>query len=109
MKIDVKEFCVREGEEIKLKDWPAQVKRYYSSKKQLKKPLGERIEEMSDLQSLLYASNRYAVLLIFQAMEPRAKTAYEEVLIVRVHPELLRAEGASGRGTRRENIWQEHY
>ena len=145
MKIDVKEFRVREGREVKLKVWPTQVKRYSNSKKQLKKMLGERIEETSDLQNLLYASNRYAVLLSFQAMDAAGKDSankhvmsginpqgcqvfsfkhpsleeldhdflwrttrclpergrigifnrsyYEEVLIVRVHPELLRAEG----------------
>ena len=73
MKIDVKEFRVREGREVKLKDWPTQVKRYYGSKKQLKKMLGERMEETSDLQNLLYASNRHAVLLIFQAMDAAGK------------------------------------
>jgi PPK2 family polyphosphate:nucleotide phosphotransferase len=129
--------------------------------KQLKKMLGERIEETSDLQNLLYASNRYAVLLIFQAMDAAGKDSaikhvmsginpqgcqvfsfkhpsleeldhdflwrttrclpergrigifnrsyYEEVLIVRVHPELLRAEGLPNEELDEKTIWQERY
>jgi len=52
MKIDIKDFRVRE---------------------QLKKTLSHCVAETSDLQSLLYASNRYAILLIFQAMDAAGK------------------------------------
>ena len=37
MKIDSKDFRVREGDKLNLKKWPTEVKPYYSSKKQLKK------------------------------------------------------------------------
>ena len=145
MDIDYKDSCAREGKSIDLKKWPTEVKPYYQSKKQLKKMLRARVEKMSDMQSRLYASNRYAVLLIFQAMDAAGKDSaikhvmsgvnpqgcqvfsfkhpsleeldhdflwrtlrclpergrigifnrsyYEEVLVVRVHPELLEAEG----------------
>jgi len=36
MKIDSKDFRVREGDKLNLKKWPTEVKPYYSSKKQLK-------------------------------------------------------------------------
>jgi polyphosphate kinase 2 (PPK2 family) len=35
--------------------------------------LRERIEQISELQTLLYASNRYALPLIFQAMDAAGK------------------------------------
>src|SRR5512135_1578848 len=161
MEIDSKDFRVREGKKVDLGKWPTVVKPYYDSKKQLKKLLGNHIEKMSDLQNLLYASNRYAVLLIFQAMDAAGKDSaikhvmsgvnpqgcqvfsfkhpsleeldhdflwrttrslpergrigifnrsyYEEVLIVRVHPELLRAQSLPAEELEDKTIWQERY
>lgn len=161
MKIDIKDFRVPQGEKIDLKEWPTRVKPFYDSKKQLKKTLRDRGAEMSDLQTLLYASNRYAVLLIFQAMDAAGKDSaikhvmsgvnpqgcqvfsfkhpsleeldhdflwrttrslpergrigifnrsyYEEVLIVRVHPELLRSQGLPDKDLDEKTIWQERY
>ena len=160
MKIDANKFRVREGEEVKLKDRPTEVKRMVASKKQFKKALRERIDLMSERQTLLYASNRYALLLIFQAMDAAGKDSaikhvmsginpqgcqvfsfkqpsqeelehdflwrttralpergrigifnrsyYEEVLIVRVHPELLRAQGFSPDAAG-EKFWRDRY
>src|SRR5213078_3608704 len=144
MSIKSKEFRVVEGDKVNLNKWPTKVEPYYASKKQLKKMLRAHVKEMSELQNLLYASNRYAVLLIFQAMDAAGKDSaikhvmsgvnpqgcqvfsfkhpsaeelehdflwrttrslpergrigifnrsyYEEVLIVRVHPEILRSQ-----------------
>ena len=39
MRIDSKDFRVREGKEIKLKQWPTEVNPYYDSKKHFKKLL----------------------------------------------------------------------
>jgi polyphosphate kinase 2 (PPK2 family) len=86
MNVDSKDFRVREGKEVKLKAWPTQVKGYSASKKQLKKALRERIDEMSDLQSLLYASNRYAVLLIFQAMDAAGKDSAIKHVMSGINP-----------------------
>jgi PPK2 family polyphosphate:nucleotide phosphotransferase len=161
MDIDYKNFRARDGKNVDLKDWPTEVKPYYESKKQLKKMLRARVEKMSDMQSRLYASNRYAVLLIFQAMDAAGKDSaikhvmsgvnpqgcqvfsfkhpsleeldhdflwrtlrclpergrigifnrsyYEEVLVVRVHPELLEAEGLPDLARDKKNIWQQRY
>ena len=45
----------------------------YKSKEQYKKLLEEHVEQLSAQQQLLYASNRHAVLLIFQAMDAAGK------------------------------------
>jgi PPK2 family polyphosphate:nucleotide phosphotransferase len=37
------------------------------------------------------------------------RSYYEEVLIVRVHPELLRAERIPDRGTKQRDVWQDRY
>ena len=145
MKINSKDFRVRPGDKVKLSEWPTMVKPFFKSKKQYQKLLGEHVEELSSLQQLHYASNRYALLLIFQGMDAAGKDGavrhvmsgvnpagcrvwsfkqpsaeelehdflwrttsrlpergqigifnrsyYEEVLVVRVHPEILRSQG----------------
>jgi len=161
MKIDSKDFRVGEGDKINLKKWPTEIKPYYDSKKELKNLLRAHVEEMSELQNLLYASDRYAVLLIFQAMDAAGKDSaikhvmsgvnpqgcqvfsfkqpsheeldhdflwrtaralpergrigifnrshYEEVLVVRVHPELLRAQNLPDESLDEKTIWRDRY
>ena len=161
MKIDSKDFRVSEDDKVNLKKWPTEIKPYYRSKKELKNLLSTHVEEMSELQNLLYASNRYAVLLIFQAMDAAGKDSaikhvmsgvnpqgcqvfsfkhpsleeldhdflwrtarslpergrigifnrshYEEVLIVRVHPELLRAQNLPDERLDDKTIWRDRY
>jgi hypothetical protein len=65
MKINSKDFRVRPGKKFQLKEWPTMVKPFYHSKKQYETLLGEHVEGLSSLQQLHFASNRYALLLIF--------------------------------------------
>ena len=161
MKIKFKDYRVREGEKVKLKKWPTKVKPVYQSKTQYEKLLEEQVEQLSSLQRLLYASNRYALLLIFQAMDaagkdgairhvmsgvnpqgcqvfsfahPSAKeldhdflwrttqclpergrigifnrSYYEEVLIVRVHPEILHRQNIPDELLDGETVWDERF
>jgi PPK2 family polyphosphate:nucleotide phosphotransferase len=161
MKIKPEDFQVQEGEKVNLKKWPTLVEPVYKSKKEYKKYLEEHVEELSELQRLHYASNRYAVLLIFQAMDAAGKDGairhvmsgvnpqgcqvfsfkhpsatelehdflwrttrslpergrigifnrsyYEEVLIVRVHPEILRSQGLPDGLVEERAIWQDRY
>ena len=161
MKIDSKAFRVKEGENVRLKKWPTLVDPYYSSQKHYKKLLSEHIEQLSSLQQMHYAANRYALLLIFQAMDAAGKDGvirhimsgvnpqgcqvysfkhptateldhdflwrtsvclpergmigvfnrsyYEEVLIVRVHPEILRSQAIPDHLVKEETIWEERY
>jgi len=152
---------VRPGENVKLSEWPTMVKPFCTSKKRYKEVLGEHIDELSSLQRLHYASNRYALLLIFQGMDAAGKDGaiqhvmsgvdpkgcevcsfkqpsaeelqhdflwrttcrlpergrigifnrsyYEEVLIVRVHPEILRGQGLLEELCDEKIIWKERY
>jgi PPK2 family polyphosphate:nucleotide phosphotransferase len=161
MKISSKDFRVQEGETVQLKKWPTRVNPVYQSKEQYQELLGEQVAELSALQQLHYASNRYAVLLIFQAMDAAGKDGaikhvmsgvnpqgcqvfsfkhpspaelehdflwrtsqclpergrigifnrsyYEEVLIVRVHPEILRSQGLPDGLLNEKTIWKERY
>ncbi|MGB6537354.1 MAG: ADP-polyphosphate phosphotransferase [Xanthobacteraceae bacterium] len=161
MKISSKDFRAREGDEIDLKKWPTKVDPVYKSKEQYKELLEEHVAQLSSQQQLLYASNHYAVLLIFQAMDAAGKDGairhvmsgvnpqgcqvfsykhpsaaelehdflwrttrdlpgrgkigifnrsyYEEVLIVRVHPEILRSEGLPGASRDDKAVWHDRY
>jgi len=161
MRINSKDFRVRLGEKVNLREWPTRVKPFCKSKKRYQKLLGEHVEELSSLQNLHYASNRYALLLIFQGMDGAGKDGairhvmsgvnpqgcevfsfkqpsaeelehdflwrttrrlpergrigifnrsyYEEVLVVRVHPEILRAQGLPEELRDEKTIWKERY
>ena len=161
MKIETKDFRVGEGTKVDLDKWPTNVNPVYKSKKEYKKLLNDQVEELSSQQRLHYASNRHALLLIFQSMDAGGKDGairqvmsgvnpqgcqvfsfkhpsatelqhdflwrttrdlpergrigifnrsyYEEVLITRVHPELLRAEALVDPPTDDEAFWHQRY
>ncbi len=161
MKIHSKKFRVPLGKKVDLRAWPTIVKPFCKSKKQYQKLLEKHVEELSSLQQLHYASNRYALLLVFQGIDAAGKDGairhvmsginpqgcdvfsfkqpsaeelehdflwratyrlpergriaifnrsyYEEVLVVRVHPEILRNEGLSEELRDEKTIWKERY
>ena len=146
---------------MKLKEWPTRVKPVCKSNKKYQKLLEAHIEELSLLQNLHYASNKSALLLIFQGMDAAGKDGvirhvmsgvnpqgcevfsfkqptaeelehdflwrttcrlpergrigifnrsyYEEVLVVRVHPEILRSQGLPEELRDEKTIWKERY
>jgi len=73
MNIDVKAFKVREADEVDLSLWATKVKPLCKSKKASRKLLQDQVDQLSDQQRLLYASNRHALLVIFQAMDTAGK------------------------------------
>jgi len=162
MKINSKDFRVPESSEVDLKKWPTRVAPVYRSNDEYQEILKDHVKRLSAQQEILYASDRYAVLLIFQAMDAAGKDGviahvmsgvnpqgcqvfsykhpspielkhdflwrttrdlpergkigifnrsyYEEVLIVRVHPEILHGEGLTNSNADNEkSIWQERY
>jgi PPK2 family polyphosphate:nucleotide phosphotransferase len=161
MNINSRDFLVRQGKKIKLKKWPTNIPPVYGSKEQYHQILADHIQEMSSLQSLLYATNQYSLLLIFQGMDAAGKDSaikhvmsgvnpqgcqvfsfkhpsieelehdflwrttrclpergrigvfnrsyYEEVLIVRVHSEILSSQGLPDELLDKKNIWQDRY
>ncbi len=161
MKIHSKDYRVAPDKKLDLSQWPTVGPTPTHSKKQYQKLLEEHVQELSALQELHYASNRYALLLIFQGMdaagkdgiirhvmsginpqgcevfsfkEPSAeelehdflwrtacrlpergrigifnRSYYEEVLVVRVHPELLRNEGLSKELRDDKSKWDDRY
>jgi PPK2 family polyphosphate:nucleotide phosphotransferase len=161
MKIHTDDFRVPEGEDVDLGKWPTDVGPLYNSKKHYKERLDDHIAQLSALQQLHYASGRYAVLLIFQALDAAGKDGairhvmsgvnpqgcqvfsfkqpsatellhdflwrtsrdlpergrigifnrsyYEEVLIARVHPEVLKGERLPDSLLVETPVWQDRY
>ena len=161
MKINSGDFRVREGDKVDLGKWPTNVEPVCKSRKHCKELLAKHVEKLSALQQLHYVSNRYAVLLIFQAMDAAGKDGairhvmsgvnpqgcqvfsfkhpsatellhdflwrttrdlpergrigifnrsyYEEVLIARVHPKILRNEGLPDSLRFETAAWQDRY
>src|SRR5664279_3942994 len=161
MKIKSKDFRVRSGEKVFLDNWPTNIKPICKSKKHYKNLLEKHVDSLSSLQRIHYASGKYALLLIFQAMDAAGKDGairhvmsgvnpqgcevfgfkqpsaeelkhdflwrsdkrlpergrigifnrsyYEEVLVVRVHPEILRGQGLPDELLDEKTIWKERY
>ncbi len=161
MKVNSQSFRVPSGKKVELSKWPTIVKPVYTSKEEYKELLERHVTELSSLQQLHYASNHYALLLIFQGMDGAGKDGairhvmsginpqgcevfsfkqpsaeeldhdflwrstrrlpergrigifnrsyYEEVLVVRVHPEMLRSQGLPEELRDEKTVWEERY
>ncbi len=161
MKIRPKQFRVRPGEKFDLGDLKTRTKPVYTSKQHYETLLRNSTRDLSRAQGKLYASDTYALLLIFQAMDAAGKDStikhvmsgvnpqgcqvfsfkhpsaedldhdflwrtnlclpergrigifnrsyYEEVLVVRVHPEILEAQRLPERPSDDEEFWRARY
>ncbi len=87
MKVDATEFRLREGVEVDLGLWATNVKPLCKSKKAYRELLQDQVEQLSDQQRLLYASNRYALLLVFQAMDTAGKDGAIRHVMSGVNPQ----------------------
>jgi PPK2 family polyphosphate:nucleotide phosphotransferase len=161
MNIETGPFRVPTGDAVDLDGWPTRVKPFYKSKRNYEKTLAAHIATLSARQNLLYAHDRYALLLIFQAMDAAGKDGaikhvmsgvnpqgcqvfsfkhpsgqelehdflwrtsrclpergrigifnrsyYEEVLVVRVHDEILRAQELPKEDLADPDLWRHRY
>lgn len=71
--LNVSDVIATPGKTIKVSDYNPSYKGVLDGKRDGVKRLQQNVEELIDLQDRLYADNRYAVLLIFQAMDAAGK------------------------------------
>mgnify|MGYP001556091302 FL=1 len=161
MAIKAKDYRVRARHRVALDEWPTNVGPVWGSSATYKALLDEHVEKLSALQRIHYASDRYALLLVFQGMdgagkdgairhvmsgvnpqgcevhsfkEPSAeelehdflwrttrrlpergrigifnRSYYEEVLVVRVHPELLDQQKLPDELLDARHLWRDRY
>jgi PPK2 family polyphosphate:nucleotide phosphotransferase len=81
------EFRVRPGAKVKLSDYPTGSSAKGASKDEMKKRLRKGVKRMREMQELLYAQDRYALLLIFQAMDAAGKDGAIEHVMSGVNPQ----------------------
>ena len=153
-------FVVPAGSKIQLKDYDPASTGEFRDRSEAQKKLEEDIARLAGLQDVLYAQDRYALLIIFQGIDTAGKDGaikhvmsgvnpqgvqvfafktpsaeerdhdflwrhmkdlpergrigifnrsyYEEVLVARVHPELLQAEQIPPEA-RTKDIWKHRY
>jgi PPK2 family polyphosphate:nucleotide phosphotransferase len=161
MRIKSADYRVNPGSQVDLRKRPTAVRPAYQTNRQYRDLLSAHVQELAAQQELLYAADRYALLMIFQGMDASGKDGavahvmsgvnpqgcrvssfkqpsaeelkhdflwrtnrelpqrgqigifnrsyYEEVLIVRVHPEILRNEGLPDELVDEHSIWRDRY
>ena len=161
MPISTLPFRVEPARKLKLKHRPTMVEPLYRNERDYEQQLAAHKDRLAELQNLLYAHNRYSLLVIFQAMDAAGKDSiikhvmsgvnpqgcqvfsfkhpsaqeldhdflwrttqclpergrigifnrsyYEEVLIVRVHADILQAQSLPREATKAPRIWRNRY
>jgi PPK2 family polyphosphate:nucleotide phosphotransferase len=87
MKISSSDFRVQPRKKVNLAKWPTVVKPVYDTKRHYEQLLQAHVEQLSSLQRLLYAFNRYSLLLIFQAMDAAGKDGAISHVMSGVNPQ----------------------
>jgi polyphosphate kinase 2 (PPK2 family) len=109
MKIDANAFKLREGAEVDLSLWATKVKRPCKSKKAYHKVLKNHVEQLSDQQRMLYASNRHSLLLVFQAMDTAGKDGAIRHVMSGVNPQgcqVFSFQHPSARELKHDFLWR---
>src|SRR2546421_722854 len=87
MKIDPDEFHVAPSAHVKLDKRPTLIRPLYKSNEHYQELLGRHAEDLRSLQNVLYASNRCALLVIFQAMDAAGKDGMIKHVMSGVNPQ----------------------
>ena len=82
-----KPYRVDNGKKFRLKDFAPDDTSGVKSKKHAERELPRGIERMADLQDKLYAQDRWAILLIFQAMDAAGKDGVIKHVMSGVNPQ----------------------
>jgi PPK2 family polyphosphate:nucleotide phosphotransferase len=87
MKIDTDDFRVRHGTKLKLDKERTKVRPYYQSEGDYERVLADQVEQLRKVQPKLYAHNRYALLIILQAMDAAGKDGVIKHVMSGVNPQ----------------------
>jgi len=161
VKCNPNDYKMPAGKKCRLDHWPTKIDHIYRSKEHYQQLLAGQVEHLRQQQSLLYASDRHALLVIFQAMDAAGKDGaikhvmsginpqgcqvhsfkhpsatelehdflwrttqclpergqigifnrsyYEEVLIARVHPEIIAAQDLPDESASHKKFWRHRY
>lgn len=85
--MDINWFLVPHDKSVNLKDYDTSFTGKFKDKDEARQKLEEDIKEMARLQDILYASNKYGVLLIFQAMDAAGKDGTIKHVMSGINPQ----------------------
>ena len=85
-KIDIDDFKIAKEGDFKSKKAKTKVKEFYESDEEYKALLAEYHQDLDELQSVMYAHNRYGLLLIYQAMDAAGKDGTIKHVFAGVNP-----------------------
>ncbi len=87
MSIKPKRYRVRPKAKVDLGEWPTRGTPLYRSRKHYEALLEAHVAELRRLQNLLYAEDRHALLVIFQAMDAAGKDSAIKHVMSGVNPQ----------------------
>lgn len=84
-----KRYCVGNGKDFKLKNYSTQAKLSFGpeDKALVKEAMEQGIKALSDLQEVLYAQDKWSLLVIFQAMDAAGKDGAIKHVLSGVNPQ----------------------
>jgi PPK2 family polyphosphate:nucleotide phosphotransferase len=155
------QFRIRAGKKLNLEKHPTDSTGDYTDKAAAKIDLARNVERLAELQEVLYAQNKYALLIVLQAMDAAGKDGlinhvmsginpqgvqvvsfkqpsseelehdflwrisknlpergkigvfnrshYEDVLVVRVHPEIIQSQSMPDEVKNDKNFWKKRF
>ena len=84
--IDISQFAYTGDKPFKISEAPNSVDLLYDGKKDYSRQLKEYQAEIDELQNMMYAHDRHAMLLVFQAMDAAGKDGTIKRVMSRVNP-----------------------
>src|SRR5882724_11550087 len=81
------DLLVRPGKRADLSEHPTRIEPVYGSRKEYEALLAKHVRKLNQRQTLLYAGNTYALLLIFQAMDAAGKDSAIKHVMSGVNPQ----------------------
>lgn len=87
-----KTFRVDGTEPFSIKKAPTRIKDVYDDKKEYEEMLAGSIRDLDEMQNMMYAHNRYGLLVIFQALDAAGKDGTIRHVLSGVNPAGIRVE-----------------
>src|SRR4051812_2519101 len=93
MDIAIDDFRIPEGGKLRLRRHATEIEKLYGDKIAYESLLRAEVERLAALQDVLYADNRQALLVIFQAMDAAGKDGAIKHVLSGINPQGCRVYG----------------
>lgn len=107
----IQKLMVKPGSKAKLVGWDADYSAGFEGKEQTKAMLEKNLEKLAELQYLLYAENKHAVLVVLQAMDAGGKDGTIRTVMGPMNPQSCKVtsfKGPSEEELAHDFLWRVH-